>query len=275
MPTIDQNRDRWTSFAWEARGDEWSEGWGGSERLWHHTIWPRLGAFLPAATILEIAPGHGRVTSYLLAQCDRLHVVDLVPECIEGCRARFAGHGHVEYHVNDGTSLSMLGDASVDVAVSWDSLVHAERDVIASYLKELGRVLRPGGTAFLHHANLGAYRHRFSGKLTVRNPHWRAESVSARLVRKDASSAGLRVLAQELIPWGGTVLNDCFSLLRRPEPGEARRAPIVVSNHAFGHEVAHARTVAALYRAEPGLLEEPREGRALDGHQPVRWGDPG
>ena len=271
MPSIEDNKRRWTEFAWEAGGDEWSRSWGGSDRLWHGTIWPRVGAFLPAPTILEIAPGHGRVTHHLAGLCERLVLVDLLESCVESCRSHFADHPHVECHVNDGRSLAMLADDSVDVAVSWDSLVHAERYVVASYLKELARVLRIGGVAFLHHSNLNEHRKPFSGKLGVDNPHWRAESVCAEIVRKDAANAGLECLAQELIPWGGDVLNDCFSLIRKPASTDRPSTTSVITNRDFEREVTHIARLGALYSSNPRVLHANDERETRDART-ARWG---
>lgn len=33
MPSIDENRDYWTSYHWTEKGDEWSIGYGGTEPL--------------------------------------------------------------------------------------------------------------------------------------------------------------------------------------------------------------------------------------------------
>lgn len=51
-----------------------------------------------------------------------------------------------------------MGDGAVDLAFSFDSLVHVEIDVIEGYLTELARVLVPDGVAILHHSNLAAER---------------------------------------------------------------------------------------------------------------------
>src|SRR3954453_7559718 len=128
--------------------------WGGADAQWHFAVRPRVRAFLPAASILEIAPGFGRWTSYLLPACDRYVGVDLSPAAIAACRERFAHVDHAEFHVNDGTSLGVVGDSSVDFAFSFDSLVHVEPDAIAGYVAELARVLTPDGVALIHPSNL-------------------------------------------------------------------------------------------------------------------------
>ena len=228
MPSIDQNRRIWnTDQYWKAAGDEWSITWGGAAAQWEGALLPRIRAFLPAGHILEIAPGYGRWTQFLAAQCKTLTVVDLSAKCIAVCRDRFAELGHVRYHVNDGLSLAMLPDQTIDFAFSFDSLVHAELPVIESYLRELARVLTPDGAAFLHHSNLGSFgppgvaRRWLPSSLCmwlmarriIPNDHWRAYSVSADRVRDLAASAGMPCIRQELVNWGCARLSDCFSTL--------------------------------------------------------------
>lgn len=159
MPSVDANLKAWDRlYGWEQEGDEWSSAWGGATAQWYGSILPRIRRFLPADSILEIAPGHGRWTHFLREHARQLSAVDLSASCIEFCRKRFDGDTRIRYFVNDGLSLEMIDAASVDFAFSFDSLVHVEEDVIRSYLVHLARVLKPDGAAFLHHSNLGGVR---------------------------------------------------------------------------------------------------------------------
>jgi ubiquinone/menaquinone biosynthesis C-methylase UbiE len=115
---------------------------------------------VPADTILEIAPGHGRWTAFLKNLCNRLIIVDLSEGCINKCRERFAESSHISYFVNDGKSLEMVTDGSVDFIFSFDSLVHAEDAVLKAYTAEFKKKLRPNGAGFIHHSNLGEYIRR-------------------------------------------------------------------------------------------------------------------
>src|SRR4051812_13818536 len=131
MADVATNRALWSGgYDWSKRGEEWSAWIGGSRNHWSMVILPRIHAYLPASTILEIAPGFGRWTQYLLGHCDRLIGVDLSEECVESCRARFADAPHAEFHVNDGRTLDDVEPGSVDFAFSHDSLVHVETDVV-------------------------------------------------------------------------------------------------------------------------------------------------
>ncbi len=88
MPSLDWNRAVWKrDYSWPKQGDEWSASWGGADMQWHRTILPRIHAFLPADTILEIAPGFGRWTQYLKDRCHRLVVVDLFAALHRGVQA--------------------------------------------------------------------------------------------------------------------------------------------------------------------------------------------
>lgn len=205
------NRPKWSNYALSQAGDEWSYAWGGTDNLWNKTIYPRIKLNLPADHILEIAPGFGRITQYLASLCKTLTVVDLTPRCIEACKERFKDYRHIRYFVNDGKSLEMIADNSIDFVFSWDSLVHAESDVLRSYLLQLSRKLKEGGAGFLHHSNVGAYKNPDTGQLSVVNKHWRATSMSAELFRQYCKEAGLICVTQEIIGWGGEILNDCFS----------------------------------------------------------------
>src|SRR5206468_9795119 len=109
------------------------------------------------AQILEIAPGFGRWTHYLKDYCENLWIVDRSSECIEACRQRFAADSRVRCYLNDGRSLAMVPDASIDFVFSFDSFVHTSRDVVDAYLRELGRKLKLGGKGFIHHSNFGEY----------------------------------------------------------------------------------------------------------------------
>jgi SAM-dependent methyltransferase len=53
---------------------------------------------------------------------------------------------HVSFVLGDGATLDGIGDASVDLVLSFTVFQHIPRvEVIEHYLEEAGRVLRPGG----------------------------------------------------------------------------------------------------------------------------------
>jgi ubiquinone/menaquinone biosynthesis C-methylase UbiE len=263
VPEIQDNVRAWNAdSSWVAAGDEWSGMWGGSELQWWGTLMPRLHLFVPTAAILELGPGHGRWTRYLKDLCDELILVDLAESCIAACRERFAGARNISFHVNDGKSLAMVPDRSVDLAFSFDSLVHAEADVLEAYAGELARVLKPDGIGFVHHSNIGAYRRaadrarrvpdRLRRQLTARglllNVYaWRAESVTAELFAAQCASAGLACIGQEKIAWEyGRHLTDVISTFT-PRGSRWERPNVVTRNPRFMDEARRLADAARLY----------------------------
>jgi SAM-dependent methyltransferase len=260
MPEVDQNLTNWSrEWDWSQQGDEWSSWWGDTPALWHGALLPRIHAFVPAATILEIAPGYGRWTQYLKDLCDRLVIVDLTKGCIDHCRERFAGASNIEYHVNDGRSLDMVEDGSVDFVFSFDSLVHAESDVIGAYLDQLARKLSPDGVGLIHHSNIGDYAAhtklarrvpgRAVGPLIRRGAliniiAWRAQSVTADSVARQCDDAGLACAGQEKINWEfGRHLIDTLTVFTR-RGSRWDRPRTVLRNPRFTDE---ARRMKQLY----------------------------
>lgn len=227
MPDIFWNRGVWGStYSWPAGGEEWSKSWGGSEAQWFGSIFPRLHRFLPARRILEIAPGLGRWTKFLIPACDAFVGIDLSEKCTDACRRTFADAGHATFLTNDGRSLTETQDRSFDVVFSFDSLVHAEQDVMASYVPEILRKLSSIGVAFIHHSNLHAYGN------TIDNPHARGTTVSADIVAKLITHNGGTVLVQEVVNWGCDHLIDCLTLFSRREAYPFHK-PIRLNNPVF------------------------------------------
>jgi SAM-dependent methyltransferase len=254
MPSVEENHSRWANYDWTDKGDEWSEGFGGTQAMWAWFLQPRISPFLPSAHTLEIAPGFGRATQFLVPASEKLTLVDLAQPCIDACKERFADHDHIDYHVNDGKSLDMIADDSIDFVFSWDSLVHAEDDVLECYLAQLGRKLRPGGTGVFHHSNIDEYRDARTGELTVGNEHWRAPTMSAAKFRQYAEAAGLRCVAQELIPWGGEDFSDCVSVFRRDVKRPLLRRTKIVRNTRFLDQLqqrlaGEIREITEVYRS--------------------------
>src|SRR5947209_4767026 len=78
----------------------------------------------------------GRLTQYLKDLCTSLIVIDIAERCIEACKQRFSSCSHITYHTNDGKSLDMIPDQSVDFVFSFDSLVYADPNAIEAYLSQ-------------------------------------------------------------------------------------------------------------------------------------------
>ncbi|HLX87827.1 MAG TPA: class I SAM-dependent methyltransferase [Acidimicrobiales bacterium] len=158
MPSIDWNRQMWGQRAtWKDRGDEWHfHAWRSRQpyELWKQSvaqtfITPYLG---PDVDMLELGPGHGRWTEFMIGRVRSLVLVDLNMTCIEACQQRFGtSDPTVRFEVNDGRTLP-VPDHSLDVIWSFAVLVHADQSELDAYLGEFARALRPGGRFLVHHA---------------------------------------------------------------------------------------------------------------------------
>ncbi|MGH7231520.1 MAG: class I SAM-dependent methyltransferase, partial [Nitrospiraceae bacterium] len=261
MPSLEWNKQAWDSeYDWkQLGGNNWSAGFGNAESQWFASIYPRLHNFLPAETVLEIAPGAGRWTQFLMGQCKKLIAVDYSQQCVNICRERFAEVSHATFHVNDGKSLAMVPDHSVDFVFSFDSLVHIEADTMKAYTHELVKKLTPNGVGFIHHSNLNEYAWmppieylnnkrllwRISEMALKRglwlNTHSRGRSMSAKLFERFCQSVGLQCIRQELVNWGNRGVGawffiDCLSLFT-PKGSQWERKNIVLKNRHFLREV--------------------------------------
>ncbi len=264
MPTVNDNLICWNDDArWVRQGDDWSDSWGGADAQWYGAIYPRVKDFLPVKSILELAPGFGRWTQFLKEHCEQLKIVDLSHKCIEACQKRFSADTHIGYYVNDGRSLSMIPDESMDFVFSFDSFVHVEADVIQAYLKELRRILAPDGVGFIHHSNIGAYprwvkllqllpsklKTLLMGARILARDGWRAYSMTAEKFEAICQQEGLQCISQETVNWGGKRLTDCFSLFTLKSSKWARPNQII-RNPNFMNEADAIRRAAAECRLD-------------------------
>ena len=145
---------------WSDGGHEWSKSFGTTENLWNKYIFDDIKEFR-GKKILEIAPGHGRITQFLSILASELLVVDLNETCIKKTKEKLEHHV-LGYFVNNGNDLPKIRDNSQDLVFSFDSFVHIHKNVIDDYLGEIYRVLKPGGRAYIHHSwLLGGQDHSF------------------------------------------------------------------------------------------------------------------
>jgi hypothetical protein len=248
MPSVEWNKSVWNGrYDWKTGGEEWSETWGGSEAQWFGALYPRLHRLLPARSIVEIAPGCGRWSKYLIPLSDHYVGIDLSQHCVDECRRIFANATHATFIANDGLSITSVIDGSCDFLFSFDSLVHAELQVLQSYICEAMRVLSVDGVAFIHHSNLLS----FGG--CIGTPHVRAPSVSAEKVAEAISVAGGHILVQEVINWGGQHQHDCLTTFGKRRPSES----VFLSNGHFMNEASIIRDFHAPYNKVSRSFSKP------------------
>ena len=249
MPSIQENVRRWTKqFDWKDRGEHWCAGFGGPDIAWENAILPRIRAFVPTGHVLELGPGYGVWTERLRPLCARMTLVDLAPNCIAACRKQF-GKANMSYHTNNGRSLSMVEPGSIDFVFSFNSLVHADHEVMREYIHQLGTKMKPGAFGFIHHSNLGEYETEI-GTMERGNEHWRGRDMTGEKLRDDCRAAGLVCVHQEIIPWGSHRFIDAISLFARPLPGQSLPEE-VHRNPDFWHQARAGDHAAGAWYRQP------------------------
>jgi len=196
---------------WEVDGHEWSKSFGTTEDLWNNQIFDKIKDFR-GKKILEIAPGFGRITQFLSILAGELIVVDLNPLCIEKTRNKLKHHV-LAYFVNDGKSIPKVRNNSQDLVFSFDSFVHMHANVTEEYIKEIHRVLKPGGQAFIHHSwfygGTDKSTENIAGRANM-TPEYFKEMVE-RYEMEIVSQNPIQF--EPLSNWSGI---DCISIFRKP-----------------------------------------------------------
>ncbi len=190
-----------------AEGDEtwfWAEGERLLQELLDRADAPEID---PGSTTLDVGCGVGRFTRVLAQRSVQVHGVDVSPEMLDRARRLLGSHANVQLHQGDGVSIP-LPDASVDVAVSFVVFQHIpDPQITLGYLRELGRVLRPGGWICVQLSNDPAVhradradvpRPRLRDRLLGRvpkgtdDPAWLGSAVTLEQLDEALAAGGLR-----------------------------------------------------------------------------------
>jgi len=181
--------------------------------------------------VLEIGCGIGRLTRVLAERARRVIALDVSAEMLRRAREANPELANVEWLHGDGSTLAAVADESVDAVVSLVVFQHIpDPQITLGYVREMGRVLRPGGwTAFqisndeaVHRSAIPLRRRIASlARLAPRgqdHPAWLGSAVELEDLRATAAGSGLHV---------GTIANpgSQFCLVRLVRPGHATTAP--------------------------------------------------
>jgi SAM-dependent methyltransferase len=95
---------------------------------------------------LEIGCGPGRLMRAMSGHFSEIHGVDISDEMIRLAGDQLKDIPQARVHVTPDSSLSMFSDGSIDFVYSYIVFQHIpNREVVLNYLREAGRVLKPGG----------------------------------------------------------------------------------------------------------------------------------
>jgi ubiquinone/menaquinone biosynthesis C-methylase UbiE len=129
----------WTDSDFYALGQDWHD----FDAAWQRTVGYEVG------TVLEIGSGAGRITRMLSSTFAHVIATDVSADILEYARAHIAAP-NISWQVSDGDHLP-TADRSVDAVFSCHVFQHfpSNADQLNAF-KEIRRVLKPGGTFFIH-----------------------------------------------------------------------------------------------------------------------------
>lgn len=208
-------RTTWDALAGEQSDVYVGDPGRGTEEL--AALFGRLGADPRGGVCVEVGCGPGRMTAALAERFDRVIALDVSPAMIARARlAVGAGAMNVELRTVSGERLDGVGDASAGTLVCYLVLQHLPSgDVVAGLLREFGRVLAPGGEAFVQLPLLEpGLRPRLwrllraaavpvvsrLSRTPTRTAAFRGFRLSAAELEQALATAGLRVLARDVGP---------------------------------------------------------------------------
>lgn len=164
---------------------------------------------LNLTNVIELACGRGRHVPKYIKNAGTITLVDILEKNITYCKERFKNEGNIKYYCNNGFNLEQLESEKYTALFSYDAVVHFELMDIYEYLKDIYRVLVPGGRVLIHHSNYDSdYKASFSGTAHGRN--FMNKTIFAYLAHR----VGFVVLEQQVIDWGIKEL-DCITMLEK------------------------------------------------------------
>jgi SAM-dependent methyltransferase len=108
----------------------------------------------PDSVVLELGPGTGRATRYLLPKCREMVLVDYSQIVCDWLERYLKSRGRFRVLKIDDPGLPGVRDNSIDVAIANGVFEHIDPDGMLRFLREFHRVLRPGGVAAFNFDNI-------------------------------------------------------------------------------------------------------------------------
>lgn len=149
-----------------------------------HFLKPYLS---PATTVLEIGPGGGRWTRYML-DAKKVYAVDYHQELLDELRSNYDSP-KVVHILNNGDDFPGVPDGSVDFLFSFGTFVHLDVDIIARYLQNMKPVLAEHANVVIQYSDKTKDKAKDNPTFSENTPH---------LMRQLLLSSGYTIVEEEL-----------------------------------------------------------------------------
>jgi SAM-dependent methyltransferase len=157
----------------------------------------------PDDSVLDIGCGVGRLTRALASRTKHVYGLDVSPEMLKLAERHNPDLRNVEWLHGDGQGLGVVDDSSVDGCFSHVVFQHIpDPEITLNYVREMGRVLRPGGWALFQvstdpdvHRVREGWRTRIKALLGAERPwrSWWGSHVDVGALRSAAEQGGMVV----------------------------------------------------------------------------------
>jgi SAM-dependent methyltransferase len=142
----------------------------------------------PKTTVLEIGPGGGRWTRYLLA-ARRVYAVDYHQELLDELAVNFRADNLISIK-NNGTDLPGVPPESIDFVFSFGVFVHLNLDLIDAYLRSFKPVLKSGSSVVLQYADKTKPMAKLNNGFAQNTPEQMRELILSRGYRIEEEDTG-------------------------------------------------------------------------------------
>ncbi|HTQ95210.1 MAG TPA: class I SAM-dependent methyltransferase [Candidatus Acidoferrum sp.] len=185
-------------------------------------------------SMAELGCGAGRMTRSFATHFAAVQAIDISSEMQSRAKQYLQSFQNIRWVLSDGETLAGVESQSVDFAFSYLVLQHMpEKKLVANSIRELMRILRPGG----------AFLFQFNG-FDEATMNWKGRAISR--VLDDLASLGLKKLSQRIAQ---------FANIDPEMVGKTWRGPALTSGE-----------IAAAVQAGNGSVEG-----FLDENTPLAW----